>query len=62
MDGHITAPVDLWLRYVDAPYRDMAPGEQRDAHFMELALSQPETAVRIGQTPFGAVVLDPDGS
>ncbi|RPH82277.1 MAG: amidohydrolase [Candidatus Rokuibacteriota bacterium] len=25
MDGHITEPVDLWLRYVDAPYRDMAP-------------------------------------
>jgi tRNA(adenine34) deaminase len=36
--------------------------EQRDAHFMELALSQAETAVGMGQTPFGAVVLDPEGS
>jgi hypothetical protein len=52
MDAHITEPVDLWLRYVDAPYRDMAPREQRDAHFIELALSQAETAVRIGQTSF----------
>lgn len=25
MDGHITEPVDLWLRYLDAPYRDLAP-------------------------------------
>jgi hypothetical protein len=46
MDAHITEPVELWLRYVDAPYRDMAPREQRDAHFMSQA------AVRIGQTPF----------
>jgi tRNA(adenine34) deaminase len=35
--------------------------EQRDAHFMELALSQAETAVSRGQTPFGAVVLDAAG-
>jgi uncharacterized protein len=25
IDGHITEPPDLWLRYVDAPYRDLAP-------------------------------------
>jgi predicted TIM-barrel fold metal-dependent hydrolase len=25
MDGHITEPVDLWQRYLDAPYRDLAP-------------------------------------
>jgi tRNA(adenine34) deaminase len=36
--------------------------DQRDAHFMELALSQAETAVRMGQTPFGAVVVDADGN
>lgn len=34
--------------------------EQRDAHFMELALRQAEAALRMGQTPFGAVVLDQD--
>lgn len=33
-----------------------------DAHFMELALRQAETAVTAGQTPFGAVVLDAQGS
>jgi len=31
--------------------------EQRDIHFMELALQQAETAVANGQTPFGAVVV-----
>jgi tRNA(Arg) A34 adenosine deaminase TadA len=37
-------------------------GEQQpDAHFMELALRQAETAVTRGQTPFGAVVVDRDG-
>jgi tRNA(adenine34) deaminase len=35
--------------------------EQRDAHFMGLALSHAETAVSRGQTPFGAVVLDAAG-
>ena len=35
--------------------------KQDDAHFMELALSQAETAVGLGQTPFGAVVLDAAG-
>jgi predicted TIM-barrel fold metal-dependent hydrolase len=24
-DGHITEPIDLWQRYVDSPYRDLAP-------------------------------------
>ena len=38
-----------------------SPQEQRDAHFMELALSQAEAAVAMGQTPFGAVVLDSEG-
>jgi tRNA(Arg) A34 adenosine deaminase TadA len=33
----------------------------QDAHFMELALRQAETAVRRGQTPFGAVVVDREG-
>lgn len=36
--------------------------EQQDAHFMELALRQAETAVSMGQTPFGAVILDPEGN
>jgi tRNA(adenine34) deaminase len=36
--------------------------EQRDAHFMELALRQAEAALRTGQTPFGAVVLDQEGT
>jgi tRNA(Arg) A34 adenosine deaminase TadA len=35
--------------------------EQQDAHFMDLALRQAEAAARTGQTPFGAVVLDPEG-
>jgi len=35
--------------------------EEQDAHFMELALRQAETAVSRGQTPFGAVVVDRDG-
>jgi tRNA(adenine34) deaminase len=34
---------------------------QLDAQFMQLALKQAETAVRGGQTPFGAVVVDRDG-
>jgi predicted TIM-barrel fold metal-dependent hydrolase len=25
IDGHITEPIDLWERYVDPPYRDLAP-------------------------------------
>jgi tRNA(Arg) A34 adenosine deaminase TadA len=33
----------------------------QDAHFMELALRQAETAVRRGQTPFGAVIVDREG-
>jgi tRNA(adenine34) deaminase len=36
--------------------------EQQDAHFMELALRQAETAVSMGQTPFGAVIVDQGGS
>lgn len=36
--------------------------EQEDANLMELALSQAEAAVRLGQTPFGAVVLDAERS
>ena len=24
-DGHVTEPIDLWLRYVDSQYRDLAP-------------------------------------
>jgi tRNA(adenine34) deaminase len=39
---------------------DRTPG-QLDAHFMELALRQAETAVSAGQTPFGAVLLDAQG-
>ena len=35
--------------------------EQRDAPFMELALGQAEIAVARGQTPFGAVVVEPNG-
>jgi len=35
--------------------------EEKDAHFMRLALRQAETAVSLGQTPFGAVVVDRDG-
>jgi tRNA(adenine34) deaminase len=35
--------------------------EQRDAHFMELALSQAEAAVSLGQTPFVAVAVDQEG-
>jgi uncharacterized protein len=31
IDGHITEPSDLWQRYVDAPYRDMAPRVVRAA-------------------------------
>ena len=35
--------------------------EQRDAHFMELALRLAATAVTRGQTPFGAVIVDRAG-
>ncbi|MCI0666254.1 MAG: nucleoside deaminase [Acidobacteria bacterium] len=35
--------------------------EQRDAHFMDLALKQAVTAVSKGQTPFGSVLVDRDG-
>lgn len=35
--------------------------QQRDAHFMELALAQARSAVAHGQTPFGAVVVSVDG-
>ena len=35
--------------------------EEKDARFMRLALQQAETAVSLGQTPFGAVVVDRDG-
>jgi tRNA(adenine34) deaminase len=35
--------------------------DQLDAQFMELALRQAEAAIREGQTPFGAVVLDVQG-
>jgi tRNA(adenine34) deaminase len=34
----------------------------RDTHFMELALRQAEAALRAGQTPFGAVVVDAVGA
>jgi tRNA(adenine34) deaminase len=34
----------------------------QDAHFMELALRQAEIAIRQGQTPFGAVIADREGS
>ena len=36
--------------------------EQLDVHFMGLALRQAETAIRDGQAPFGAVVLDAQGN
>jgi tRNA(Arg) A34 adenosine deaminase TadA len=36
--------------------------EQQDAHFMDLALRQAEAAASMGQTPFGAVVVNRDGS
>jgi tRNA(adenine34) deaminase len=36
--------------------------EERDGHFMRLALAQAEAAVQMGQTPFGAVVLDREGA
>ena len=36
--------------------------ERQDAHFMELALSLAQTAARMGQTPFGAVVVDSQGT
>jgi len=36
--------------------------DQVDARFMELALRQAETAVSAGQTPFGAVILDAQGT
>src|SRR5262245_8245132 len=39
----------------------MGQSEAQDARFMELALTQAETAVREGQTPFGAVVIGRDG-
>jgi tRNA(adenine34) deaminase len=35
---------------------------QRDTQFMEMALRQAEAAVRAGQAPFGAVVVDRDGT
>jgi tRNA(adenine34) deaminase len=35
--------------------------QEQDAHFMGLALTQAESAVARGQTPFGAVVVDRDG-
>jgi tRNA(adenine34) deaminase len=35
---------------------------EQDAHFMELALRQAESAIRNGQTPFGAVVVDRGGN
>lgn len=35
---------------------------ERDARFMELALRQAAAAVRMGQTPFGAVVVDRNGN
>ena len=34
---------------------------QQDEHFMAIALRQAEIAVSRGQTPFGAVVVDPNG-
>jgi tRNA(Arg) A34 adenosine deaminase TadA len=34
---------------------------EQDAHFMQLALKQADTAIIEGQTPFGAVVVDADG-
>jgi tRNA(adenine34) deaminase len=36
--------------------------ESRDTQFMEMALRQAEAAVRAGQAPFGAVVVDRDGT
>src|SRR4029453_13910679 len=36
--------------------------ESRDTQFMEMALPQAEAAVRAGQAPFGAVVVDRDGT
>lgn len=36
--------------------------EQRDTLFMELALKQAEIAITMGQTPFGAIVVDQGGS
>ena len=35
--------------------------DPQDAHFMELALSEAEAAARVGQTPFGAVIVDREG-
>ena len=39
----------------------MSQSDDRDARFMTLALRQAELAVRRGQTPFGAVLVDRDG-
>lgn len=36
--------------------------QDRDAAFMGLALAQSERAAARGQTPFGAVVVDPEGA
>jgi tRNA(adenine34) deaminase len=35
---------------------------QQDIHFMELALRQAEASLSAGQTPFGAVVVDAQGT
>ena len=37
------------------------PRESRDAPFMARALQLAETAASLGQTPFGAVIVDRDG-
>jgi predicted TIM-barrel fold metal-dependent hydrolase len=38
IDGHVTEPVDLWLRYADAPYRDLAPRIARGANGADVVL------------------------
>src|SRR5262249_41693640 len=42
-------------------HQSIAEQADKDTHFMELALRQAEIAVTRGQTPFGAVVVDPKG-
>ena len=61
-DGHILEPADLWLNYIDPPYRDRAIRIEHDERGWEVLLfdNKPAEVVRGTLGALGGVGMDPE--